>query len=324
MDLRLANPGPTALTPAAVAAERRTCPAETTGATGHRPTEEERVDPAETVALAPADDDSVEGGVVVGVDGTATGLRAAAWAAAEARARGVALRIVHAAPYAVDPAGRARAGAVLARARGLVQQGDADLDVRTGLLDASPTDALIGAGDRAGLLVLGMIGDRIGEVVLGSIAPAVAGGARCPVAVVRGLRHAPDAARATVLGIAGPGELDSPSGPAAVAFADARRHGSRLRVVHAAHRPHPDTDQAVRASLDAWSERFPSVPVDLVEAHGRPADALLHASGSARVVVVGSHGRGAAARAVLGSTSREVMRSAHCPVIVVPQPGGNP
>lgn len=282
------------------------------------------MDSADTVALTQKDDSNVEGGVVVGVDGTATALRAVAWAAAEARSRGVALRIVHAAPYAVDPAGRARAGAVLARARGLVQQGDADLDVSTDLLDTPPADALISAGDDAGLLVLGMIGDRLGEIVLGSITAGVAGEARCPVAVVRGSRHTPGPARVTVLGIAGADELDSSSGPAGVAFADAQRHGTRLRVVHAAHRPHPDTEQALRDALARWSGRFPSVPVDLVEAHDRPADALLHASGSARVVVVGSHGRGAAARAVLGSTSREVMRSAHCPVIVVPHSGGNP
>ncbi len=54
--------------------------------------------------------------VVVGTDGTETALRAVAWAAAEARLRGVPLRIVHAAPYAMpsDKAGGRRAAAILA------------------------------------------------------------------------------------------------------------------------------------------------------------------------------------------------------------------
>jgi len=58
--------------------------------------------------------------IVVGVDGTTTGLRAVAWAAKEALLRARPLRLVHAAPYLGtpdDPAARGRADAVLARAR---------------------------------------------------------------------------------------------------------------------------------------------------------------------------------------------------------------
>ena len=52
--------------------------------------------------------------VVVGTDGTEAALRAVAWAATEARLRGVPLRIVHAAPYvaSANEAGRHRATAI--------------------------------------------------------------------------------------------------------------------------------------------------------------------------------------------------------------------
>jgi len=39
---------------------------------------------------------------------------------------------------------------------------------------------------------------------------------------------------------------------------------------------------------------------------------------SADLIVVGSHGRGVVARAILGSTADKVVRTAHQPVLVVP------
>ena len=63
--------------------------------------------------------------IVVGVDGTATALRAVAWAAQEALLRQRPLRLVHAAPYLGtpdDPVARGRADAVLARARSVAHQ----------------------------------------------------------------------------------------------------------------------------------------------------------------------------------------------------------
>ena len=54
--------------------------------------------------------------VVVGTDGSATALRAVAWAATEARLRGRELRIVALPPYADSDAGRRHARAILGRA----------------------------------------------------------------------------------------------------------------------------------------------------------------------------------------------------------------
>lgn len=48
-----------------------------------------------------------------------------------------------------------------------------------------------------------------------------------------------------------------------------------------------------------------------------PAAALVEASGSAGMVVVGSRGRGALARTILGSVSTSVMHRAECPVAVI-------
>lgn len=51
--------------------------------------------------------------------------------------------------------------------------------------------------------------------------------------------------------------------------------------------------------------------------HAPPAPTLANMSEEADMVVVGSHGRGAAGRALLGSVSSGVVRRAHCPVAVV-------
>lgn len=48
-----------------------------------------------------------------------------------------------------------------------------------------------------------------------------------------------------------------------------------------------------------------------------PLLALREAAGTAALLVVGSHGRGALLRSALGSVSSSLMRSADCPVAVV-------
>jgi nucleotide-binding universal stress UspA family protein len=59
------------------------------------------------------------------------------------------------------------------------------------------------------------------------------------------------------------------------------------------------------------------VVVDLNEVSGHPSRALVEASRTAGLLVVGSRGRGAFAGMLLGSVSGDVVRHAHCTVVVV-------
>jgi nucleotide-binding universal stress UspA family protein len=59
----------------------------------------------------------------------------------------------------------------------------------------------------------------------------------------------------------------------------------------------------------------PDVRTEVVYSH--PVDALVDASTEARMIVVGSHGRGVAGRVLWGSVSRGVVEHAHCPVAVI-------
>lgn len=75
-------------------------------------------------------------------------------------------------------------------------------------------------------------------------------------------------------------------------------------------------DQArngVGAALDPELQQ--DVRSEVLYAH--PVDALVDASKDARMIVVGSHGRGALGRLLMGSVSRGVVEYAHCAVAVV-------
>jgi nucleotide-binding universal stress UspA family protein len=258
--------------------------------------------------------------IVVGVDGSSTALRAVAWAAAEARCRAVPLRIVHAAPYAVDAETRRRAKAILARAYTVAHRAEPTVPAHTEQLDQPPTPALLAAAEDAGLLVVGMIGERPDEVVIGSVALGLSGTAPCPVAVVRGHHTWASGAAPVLVGVSDPGTGSDPgaldTAALDIAFADAQRHAGPLIVLHS-HRGREPVEPALRDALGPWKARYPGVPVDLRLDTRPPAEALLHAAEAARLVVLGNRRRGRTARAVLGSTSRALIRHGPCPVIVV-------
>jgi nucleotide-binding universal stress UspA family protein len=74
-------------------------------------------------------------------------------------------------------------------------------------------------------------------------------------------------------------------------------------------------DALVAETRDLLS-RFASVPVGFRVLHAAPAESLITSSQTARMLVVGSRGRGGFSQLALGSVSEQCVRHAACPVLV--------
>ncbi|GAA2532825.1 MULTISPECIES: universal stress protein [Streptomyces] len=114
----------------------------------------------------------------------------------------------------------------------------------------------------------------------------------------------------------------------------ARRREAPLRVVHvrqyaswaqpevlAAGPPDPD-DDPVLDQVRAHLEGHTGLPaVEYTALVGAPGGVLPELGTTARLLVLGSRGRGGFASLLLGSNSLAAARDAECPVVVVPRPG---
>lgn len=122
----------------------------------------------------------------------------------------------------------------------------------------------------------------------------------------------------------------------AVAFAEAAARGAELIAVHTwmdmqvqaslaglsaaqAEWAEVEKDQAnlLDERLSEFSAKYPDVKVRKVITRDRPVRALSDAAVGAQLLVVGSHGRGGFKGMLLGSTSRSLLQSAPCPMMVV-------
>lgn len=292
--------------------------------------------------------ESVAEAVVVGVDGSEASTEAVRWAADVARQRDLRLRVIHA--YGL--AGRYFAGEmatpahvfddVAEDARKLVEEAVAAArDAAPGVTvegdpaDRAPAPLLIELSGAAKLIVLGASGlGGFAGMLAGSTAVGVAAHASCPVVIVRHRegQEQPPTDGPVVVGVDG-SEVSERA--IAVAFEEASLRGAPLVAVHAwmdveyesafnrarvffEGGPLERDEQRLLAELLAgWQEKYPDVPVERVVVQDKPRHQLLERSATARLVVVGSRGRGGFTGLLLGSTSQALLHHAGCPVLVV-------
>jgi len=117
----------------------------------------------------------------------------------------------------------------------------------------------------------------------------------------------------------------SPSAAEAIrqAGAWAARIGTRLVIVHVAPDElfaaleTPKVVDALRERVDAWVRPL-QLPYEVLLRAGSAHSALVREAdqSAAELLVVGASGSGSVERAIFGSTAQQVVRYAHCPVLV--------
>lgn len=202
-----------------------------------------------------------------------------------------------------------------------------------------PAPVLIDAGRRARLVVVGGRGHGgFAGLLLGSVSEAVTRHAPCPVLVLHGDALDPfvpataDDQRPVLVGVDG-----SPESLEALRFgADlARRLESPLHVLLAWEdplrlsggyplalewSPEEDARSALQSCLDQVFSGHPPAGTTTGIQHGAPVPVLLEAAAKARLLVVGSRGRGGFAGLLLGSATEGCVRHSPVPVLVAPGP----
>jgi nucleotide-binding universal stress UspA family protein len=288
--------------------------------------------------------------VVVGLDRSDHGRAAVEYAAAEADRRGLALRLVHAyessqyevrssVGWSVDSPTIAlnTAQRLIDDTTDVVHLAYPEMELTTRLEPGSAVQMLVDESEHAELIVLGCRGSGgFTDLVVGSVTLHVSSGAHCPVIAVPDPDRYPGPHRGVVVGVDGSELSEAAIG---FAFQAASTAGEPLTAVHAWKHPvqlgpgvvipqvyddgsvREDERLALSESVAGWSEKYPDVPVEQKVVPWHPVKALAEESKSARLLVVGSRGRGAVRSAFLGSVSHGVLHHASCPVAVVRTPG---
>lgn len=285
--------------------------------------------------------------VLVGVDGSESARHAMLVAAEEAVLRKAQLRVLLAwtplalapvgMPVMTDPGREAGARQVLNSEVAAVRTAHPELTVLASLVPGAAAGELVAASEHADLLVLGSKGlGGFSELLLGSVSVQAASHAQCPTLVVRptpsddGHIAGSEAGR-IVVGVDG----TSASEPALeFAIHETSMLGCGLTAIHAwetlpMEAPYGYLDAGVIEDLidaektqlmeriNRWTEKFPGVDVRHLVIAGPASGVLLDAARGARMLVVGSRGRGGFRRLLLGSVSHTVLHHAPCPVAIV-------
>lgn len=274
--------------------------------------------------------------ILVGIDGTASGLEAVALGGALAVLTGSP--VVLGAVYAFEGESWPTPG----MAAGWLSQAEERLGsfiprTTVAVPSTSPARGLnhLAAAHDARLIVLGSSRrGALGRVLTGSTARRVAHGAPCAVAVApHGWEIRPGDAPLTF----GVGVTDAPEAREALALAAelAASAQAPLRALSVVHVPPPAHPMFTATSYEGWrrtrrrdAERdalamieaaAPAADAELTVVEGDPVERLTEASVDLDLLVVGSRRYGPVRRVLLGGVSTPLIDCAHCPVLIVPR-----
>lgn len=264
----------------------------------------------------------MNGTILVGMTDSEAARRAADWAAQRAADRRDRLVLVSVVGGAIGVVGE---GAVLEDAVALTRRRLEEEGRRLGadevrVLHGRPVEQLIADSADADLLVIGSDYRGPGSgPARGTHGLRITAGAACPVVVVPPFDLS--GRSGVVVGVDG-SELSEAAIRFAAAEAD-RTHEPLIAVTSWAPVTtplgvvsYPDhyrdnvqklAEEALGLSLAGLAQDYPDLEVRRVVEAGLPAEVINRAAAHARLAVVGSRGRGAVTRFLLGSTSHEVL-----------------
>lgn len=267
--------------------------------------------------------------VVVGVDGSASALRAAVWAVDVAASRDVRLRLVSVLE-ANGTEGRGPDGTAARQAAAQSAVADVvhavetrpvkiDVDITRG----SPAGTLVRASRSAAMVCVGAVGfHHFQPGRVGSTAATLAVSAHCPVAIVR---DNPTRRRGTEI-LAEVDESPDNGVVLEAAVEQARLRNAPLRVITCWQAPSEDQrttvqgDCQIRARLARrlapWRRRCPDLLMEPVVVHGSVLDYLSKNAAAAQLFVVGA-GDPQHVREVVGPAGNAALGDSDCAVLVV-------
>jgi nucleotide-binding universal stress UspA family protein len=267
--------------------------------------------------------------LVVGVDPSDSARDAALWAVDLAAARGCGVELVHVVP------GRARAVPDWLTELADTADRAGAVPCQVHVVTGAVFDVLLTRSQTASMIIVGSFGpDAPAGMLVGSTALTLLARAGCSVAVIRGHRRGLGPPRSGPI-LAGADGTPASDHALDVAADLAASLGTELVIVRAwsalrsdpaggVHRTPTDkqapADEAGRdldEQLGRLRARRPGLTVQQRLVAATPLQALLEQAHMARAIVVGQRTRrGPPGRAHLGSTSRGLVTSAACPVVV--------
>jgi nucleotide-binding universal stress UspA family protein len=280
---------------------------------------------------------------VVGVDAARESRAAVDWAAREAASRHLPLRIVHSRtlPALTPWASRVDddlSASIHAYYRLLLQRYATQaakvpgVSVSTYQLDRAADRVLGECASHAVLLVVGSHHSRAltraissSTGTASSAGAAVSAGAACPVAVVPPRQDREPPGLPVVVALTPYSDVDARLVDFGLDYA--RRHRSPIRFVTCWHPPLGNHTLPPPHELHVWiselvsgcRDRYPEVDrVQLVVRRARPRATLLAEADHATLLVLGRRHEHTHLGSLMGSTAREAVNNAACPVVIVP------
>ncbi|CCQ46068.1 universal stress family protein [Pseudarthrobacter siccitolerans] len=272
--------------------------------------------------------------VVAGYDGSVEAAQAVRWAATQACRRNARLLLVHCSlwplvttdlgpvPGVADSGLERSAQITLEEGLAHARHAEPDLNIQTELPYGWPTAHLVKLSAGKELLVVGSrgLGGFMGLLV-GSVSLELAATAACPVAVIRSNDHPEGPVIVAVDESGSPTALEDACTMAASAQ-------TSLTIIHVQHTPagyrqvrepldaHSAAQEVLQTALKTARSLAPAVSVQrkLLTDTSIPR-AIIRASGSAQIIVVGTKGHGVV-RGTIGSTAHAVLHHSHGPVLV--------